>query len=76
MSEKLSRRSARALISGAMPKLEPSRKQAAERPLFLTSARAAAKPSEESFFPSGVRTQNQAPLGSFSRMSWPSRASP
>ena len=61
-------KSAFALTLGAMPKEEPMRKQAQLLPEFFTFFRVSAKPSLESVFPSGVNTQNQAPLGIFARM--------
>ena len=56
-------KSAFCLTRGDMPKEEPMRKQALDLPLSFTSPSFAAKPSLESSFPSGVKTQNQAPLG-------------
>ena len=46
-----------------MPKEEPIKKQALLLPDSFTSFSLAAKLSLESSFPSGVKMQNQAPLG-------------
>ena len=56
-------RSAAAFRPGSMPKDEPMRKQAADLPAFFTSRRVLASSSEDCCRPSGVRTQNHAPLG-------------
>ena len=56
-------KSAFCLTLGAIPKEDPIRKQAEDLPLIFTSESLAAKASLESSLPSGVKTQNQAPLG-------------
>ena len=76
MSEKERRRSALALTVGSIPNDEPSRKQSWEVLRRLTASIVLASASEESFSPSGVRTQNQAPFGMRARISSASRRSP
>ena len=61
-------KSALCLTLGAMPKEEPIRKQALLFPMFFTVFSCLAKSSLDSSFPSGVKTQNQAPLGIFDRI--------
>lgn len=56
-------KSAFSLTLGAMPKEEPMRKQALLLPESFTEAILSAKASLLSSFPSGVKTQNQAPWG-------------
>ena len=60
----------------AMPKEEPMRKQALDFPEFFTEASFSAKPSLLKSFPSGVNTQNQAPLGILLKISSASFSSP
>ena len=58
-------KSALAFTRGLIPKEEPMRKQALLLPESFTSFSLSAKASEERILPSGVKTQNQAPLGIF-----------
>ena len=69
-------KSAFSLTLGAMPKEEPMRKQALLLPESFTSPIFLAKASLLSSFPSGVKTQNQAPLGMRERISSASFSSP
>ena len=69
-------KSALAFTRGLMPKEEPMRKQALLLPDSFTSFNLSAKLSEERIFPSGVKTQNQAPLGILEKISSASFSSP
>ena len=69
-------RSALCLTLGAMPKEEPMRKQALDLPELFTFFKVCAKSSLLSSFPSGVNTQNHAPLGIFARIKSASFSSP
>ena len=69
-------KSARCLTLGAMPKEEPMRKQALLLPEFFTVFKVFAKSSLDNSFPSGVKAQNQAPLGSLEKIKSASFSSP
>ena len=60
----------------AMPKEDPIRKHRRLFPDIFTSCSFAANDSEESNFPSGVKTQNQLPLGILVRIKSASFSSP
>ena len=70
------RKSALCLTRGDIPKEEPIKKQALDLPEFFTSRSLSAKASLDSSFPSGVRTQNQEPLGILEKISSASFSSP